>query len=289
MIITRVRLQEEHPMQQGVSTWPLPYVDLELNPFSGENGYLITDSIGLDPPNLIPIVVGFDSNGVPIFENTSDKREIALKIGLKPGIGQTYGSLRDNLYKLISRSIMISLMNGSTTIAQVSGSITKCESGLFSNKPYVVLTLECITGDFYSPVNVSIPTTELDTSQPKITYENGTAPTGLDLQFTVTSPVASFSFSNYGKFWYSGTSGLSTLFQVTYSFLAGDVVTLKTHPKEKKINLLRSAINYDLAGYINSGAVWPKLFSGVNAFDWTILSTWATINSASYTPRYWGV
>ena len=289
MIITKVRLQEKTPTTNGTITWPLSFVDLELNPFAGENGYLLTDSAGLDPPDFISIVSGFDSAGVPVFDNATDKREVVLKIGLKPGVGQTYSSLRDALYKYVSRALCVSLMNGSTTVAQTSGFIKKCESFLFSNKPYVQLTIECDFGDFYAPIATSIPVAELNTLTPKITYENGTAPTGLDLQFTVTAVQSSFKFEKHNKLWYAGNTDINTKFEVTYGLLIGDVITINTHPKDRRINLLRSSVNYDLAGYINTGAVWPRLFSGVNAFEWTVSNTWATVNSASYIARYWGV
>ena len=163
MIITKIRLQEEHPMTVSGVSWPLTQIDLDLNPFAGDNGYKIMAVQGLDPPDLISIVEGFDSNGVPIFDNVASDKSLTFKIELKPGIGQSYGSLRDDLYKYVGRSICISLMNGSIIVGQTTGYINRFESDVFSNKPNVIINVECFSEDFYSPYPVSIPLSELPT------------------------------------------------------------------------------------------------------------------------------
>lgn len=289
MIINKLRLQEEHPMTGSSNSWPLPLCDLNLNLTAGENGYMLKGCQGLGPPLLIPVVVGFDSSGIPIWESVPDERVIVLKIGLTPALEQSYGALRDNFYRLISRTILVKLMSDSIVIGQASGFIQRVEPVHFSNKPELEITIVCEDGEFSAPASIDIPLATLDTDEPVIDYISGTAPAGIDLQFTVTANHSAFTISNHAEFWHSGTGDVDNEFTVTYPMLIGDIVNLSTHSKSKRITLLRSAVLYDLAGFINAGAVWPKLYSGVNTFEWTILDTWMTLNNASYIPRFWGV
>ena len=289
MIITKLRLQEEHPMTGPTGTWPLPICDLNLDSSAGENGYIIKECEGLGPPDFEAVVEGFDSNGISVMDSDPQTREIPIKIGLQPGFNQTYGQLRDDLYKLISRTVFVKLMNGSTVIAQTTGFIKKVDTIHFSNQPEITIIIECQDGAFSAPKSVPIPLPTLNNLAPIINYEEGTAPAGLDLVFTVTAVQNSFSISEYSKSWAVGGVDIHNIFLLTYPFLVGDVVTISTRPKNKQITLLRSGTTYDIAGNINAGAVWPKLLTGVNAFVWTFASSWMTWNSASYTPRYWGV
>lgn len=289
MIITRIRLQEQHPMASASDSWPLPSCDLDLDSSAGENGYLIKASDGLGPPDFTSIVQGFDTNGVPVYKAYSEKKILAFKVGLNPGFGQTYSGLRDNLYKFVERSLTISFMSGSLIIAQATGYISKFEVSHFASQPEILLTINCDQPYFTSPRAIGIPFVDLDKAHPLVNYEDGTAPTGMNLNFTVTGPHAGFSISNYGRLWYAGNTPVSNLFAVTYSFLAGDEITLVTDEGSQQITLTRAAVDYDLAGYLNKGAVWPVLFSGVNFFDWDITSAWATMVTATYIPKYWGV
>lgn len=291
MIINKIRLQEEHPMM-GVSTsWPLPSCDLNIDSSAGNNGYILKDSTGLGPPTLTAVVEGFDIYGVPIMGSVADKRDIVLKIGLAPGLGQSYGVLRDNLYKYIDRSVVVSFMNDSLVIAQAMGYIQQVEPVHFSNQPEMQITIECEDGEFSGPQSIAIPLSTLNTLHPVFNYEEGTAPVGLDLQFTYTAVAAGtgFTISNHSKFWHMGIGDVTNVFQLSYPFATGDVITVSTKPRDKSITRLRAGVILDLAGYINGGAVWPKLYPGVNAFDWSFASSWMTWISASYIPKYWGV
>ena len=245
--------------------------------------------MGFGPPDFKGIVEGFDSTGIPVLSSDPRTRDIALRIGMRPGIGQSYGELRDDLYKLISRTVFIKMMNQATVIAQTTGFIKQFDSVHFSNLPEVQMVIECQEGAFVSPLSIGVPIPTLNTLNPVINYEEGTAPTGLDIQFTVTSNHNNFTISEYSKFWAVGGADVHNVFTVTYAFLTGDVVNISTYGKTKKITRTRGGVTLDISGYLNAGAVWPKLFSGVNAFSWTFASSWMTFNSVKYTPRYWGV
>lgn len=289
MIINKLRIEEEKHIEPGFQNFPLAPVDLHLDSSAGANGYILKDSTGLGPPTLVSIVEGFDVNGVPILNNQADNRVIVLKIGLNPQLGQSYGSLRDYWYKLISRGIVLKLMCDSTVIAQTIGSIAMVDPVHFSNKPEIQITIDCKEPEFVAPFPVEVPLSTLDTATPIINYSEGSAPTGLDIVLEVTANHSNFSISNHTRFMHAGDEDPTNTFVVTYNFLVGDFIALSTHPRHRRLILTRGPTQYDLAGFISSGAVWPRLESGPNALNWTFGSAWMNFSSVSYLPRYWGV
>lgn len=289
MMITKIRLQEEHPMTGPTGTWPLPICDLSVDIAAGDNGYILKVADGLGPPAFQAVVEGFDSTGIPVMISDPQTRDVAFRIGLNPQLGQSYSELRDDLYKLISRTVFVKLMNGSKIVAQATGFIREFDSVHFSNLPEIQVIIECQDGAFSAPASIAIPIATLGTLTPVINYEEGTAPAGMDLQFTVTTNHSGFSITEYSKFWAVGGADVHNAFTITFAFLTGDVVNLSTHPKKRRLTVTRAGVTTDLAGYLNAGAIWPKLYTGVNAFTWTFASSWMTWNVASYTPRFWGV
>lgn len=289
MIINKIRLQEEFPMFSESDSWPLPICDLNLNSSAGENGYILKQVEGLEPPDLSEIVEGFDIYGTPSIIDVPDKRHLAFKIGLNPKVGQSYGELRDVLYRFISRSVLIRLMNDGIVLAETKGHIHKFEADLFSNRPEVEITIECKDGALFGPIDIGIPTATLNTTDPVINYQEGSAPTGLDLKFNVTASVSGFSITNYGRVHRLTAVPISNKFELTYPLVSGDQITLSTQPGSRRLTLLRSSVVTDLAGYINIGAVWPLLYPGVNTMTWTLGSSWLSWVTATYRPRFWGV
>lgn len=294
MIVTKFRLQEEHPMTGPAGTWPLSICDLNLDSSAGEYGYILKEAVGLGPPVLTPVVIGFDTSGIPILDSDPGPRDVVLRIGLSPQLGQSFSELRDNLYKLIGRTVYVKLMNGSLVTAQVTGYIQKVEPVHFSNKPDITVTIECQEGVFSSPNYVDIPVSDLQgMTNPIINYPDGTAPAGLELTFKnlVTSKTG-FSISNHSEFWHSGSGDVNNLFQITYTIDPNDIVVIVTHPRNRSIMFYDDSTTtwIDITGYLNAGAVWPMLFPGVNQFAWSL--NWVTTPGwtlARYIPRYWGV
>lgn len=289
MIINKIRIQEKNPMTAGSTIYELPICDLALDSSAGANGYFIKVADGLGPPAITAVVEGFDSTGIPILGSNAQARSISLRVELKPGVGQSYSSLRDILYRYMSRSVIVSFMYGAIERARTYGYISAIDNSLFTKQPDIQLVIKCDDGDLFAPAKTSIPLGILNTLSPAIDYATGTAPTGLTLKFNVIATQASFSITNHAKVWHTGSGSVSNVFTVTYPFVNGDSVVISTHPTDKQILLTRSSVVYDLAGYVNARAVWPRLFAGVNAFDWTFASSWMTWTEASYIARYWGV
>lgn len=291
MIITKLRLRETNPMiTTGNKEWPLPYIDLNVDSYAGLNGYILRNCVGLGPPGFLQVVEGFDTNGVSVYTSFPEDREISARVSFNLGAGKSISELRSTLYKYISRSLRIELLNGSNIVAVTYGYISNVDTSHFSNDPDVEITIKCDYADFMAPESVSFVEASLSVASPILTYNEGDAPTGLDLHFKSTSatPIAGFTISNYAKFWHDGST-ITNSFDLDFSILQNDEIFLSTHPQNKRLTLLRSAVTYDLAGYLNSGAVWPKLYPGVNTFTWDLNGAWVDWLSASYTPRFWGV
>lgn len=292
MIITKLRIQEEHPMQ-GAATWPQPTCDLNLNYTDGPNGYTLKEETGLGPPDFKAVVIGFDNTGIPIKDSIPDKRLISLKIALVPQHGQTYGSLRDALYKLIGRSVYVKLMDGADVICQTTGYIQKIDPFHMTNRPELIVIIECEDGVFSGPDAVSIPTASF-TGQtvPIFNYMDGTAPAGFELSFQNTTGVSKtgFSITGHSEFWHAGSGDVNNTFQIVYPIDNLDIITINTHPKVRSIMMHDNSTGFDidLSGYLNAGAVWPVFYPGVNTFTWDLnwVTTWVL---ARYIPRYWGV
>lgn len=292
MIITKVRIQEDHPttvLSGEDRIYSLPVIDFNLNSIAGENGYLTKSIVGLGPTKQNAVIEGFDLTGIPILGNQAEKRQIGFRVGFHPIIGKSISDLRDDMYKYMSRSILVSLMYGSMIVAQTRGYITAMDPVHFSAQPEIQFYVNCDDGELSAPKAVNIPLIDLSVLHPIVSYDDGTSPAGLELNLTITTNHSSFGIIDHGRQWYSQSDTVHNAFVVTYPFLVGDILTISTHPTDRKIELNRSSVIYDLAGYLNSGAIWPKLYFGVNTFSWNSTPSWFTMNSATYTPRFWGV
>lgn len=291
MIIDKIRIQEEKPMQGATKTWPLPICDLNVDSSAGQNGYLVRAAEGLGPPDFAAVVEGFDISGIPVMSSNPQKRDLAFRITLAPKIGQTYGDMRDDLYKLISRTVLVKFMKGSTVLAQTTGFIRQFEAAHFTNLPEVQLVIECQEGAFAAPKATNIPLASLVTLNPIINYDDGTAPTGLDLKIKVIAARNTFSITEHSKLWAVGGVDVHNKFEINWALFPDDQITISTYPRNRRVTMFRpsSGVTVDMAGSLNAGAVWPKLYSGVNTFTWTFDSNWTTWLSASYVPRFWGV
>jgi len=288
MMINKLRIQESTPMTRGGVTWALPICDLNIDSSAGENGYLIRDVVGIDPPDLNAIIVGFDTNGNPVYGNYSEGREVSIRIELVPVGSQTVSELRDALYKFVSRGLTLSFMYDSVVKATWSCAIKTIEAVHFSNKPEVKLILSSKYATFSGPSLIQIPPATLATANPIINYTEGTTPADLAFVFLASGSSSSFRIYNHAQEWHDGTYSLATNFEVTKAFVSGDYVSITSTPETQTVFLTHLGANSDLEGYLNAFAVWPKLIPGVNAFDWTFNVGWSVFN-AYYRPRFWGV
>jgi hypothetical protein len=264
--------------------------------------YVIKGMFGLDTDDIIPKYSGASTvTGDPLFEASIDKREVTLRIALKPEFSEkmTFSDLRDNLYRIISSSrdglVVLQFNDGLNPKAALKGFVTKFESTLFSKDPEVQITIQTIDPMLKAPTakqldifNIGEGTTIVD--------DESTAPHGFTFQLTIGAktagdPTLGFRITDSkSKFTVSpGTIGANVGFET------GDVLYFSSE-KEKYVYLVRSSVTYQLADSINPGSVWPVIYPGANDFDFEAVHltddtkraafTW---DSFTYYPTYWGV
>ena len=275
---------------------------------SSRNRYVVKGVFGLDADEINSVYYGDSLDGLQHYRESRLKgRELVFRVVLNPKFseGESYSSLRDDMYRTISRSrtglIDVHFNNGGSTTAKVSGYVTKFEAALFNRDAEVQITMKCDPTSsmlraperFYLDADTLIASTT-------IRDDLSTAPHGFKFQATITAiaEVLVISDSATTPTWQfvvqPGTIGASS------GFLVNDVVYFSSEPNDKYFYIVRSATTYQLVSKIWTGSKWPILFPGGNDLEFRTLDlvggavpttatkayTW---NEFSYYPTYWGI
>jgi hypothetical protein len=275
---------------------------------SSRNRYVVKGVFGLDADEINSVYYGDSIDGMQHFREARLKgRELVFRVALNPKfeLGETYASLRDNMYKTIARSrtglIDVHFNNGGATTAKVSGYVTKLEAALFNRDAEVQLTMKCdpTTSMLRAPERLYV---DADTLIASTTLEDSlsTAPHGFKFQATIGAIAEVFVVSDSAltPTWQfvvqPGTIGASS------GFLVGDVVYFSSEPNDKYFYIIRSSVTYQLVSKIWTGSKWPIMFPGGNDLEFRTLDlvgglvpttatktyTWTEF---SYYPTYWGI
>lgn len=276
MIIDTIRLYSDLIDVTGANV----FVDFPVTSLAGENGYILKATDGFDPSDNYLFVEGFDSAGIPINDPIPQGKELVLATNFVPGPAGSVSSLRDALYKLISRPVKVQLMYNNGVVMFVEGAIRKLESPYSVNDPDAKLTIVCEDGLFKSPTQIVVPTGALSKSAPVIDYTLGTAPAGFIFNIVLTGNMTGFTLSGVsgGHAWSLGVTG---------SFFTGDTIIFNTSRLERSITRIRSAVTTDQTGLIAVGSIWPRLHPGRNTFATS--SSAFNWGSVTYYPRFWGM
>lgn len=277
--------------------------------------YQVKSITGLDADEIINHFVGNSSTntGVPSFSTpTIVKREVTLLLGLNPdwGVPQTFSSLRDDLYRLISAcpsgGVLIRFNYGASeddshVKAYLVGRISKVEANHFVDRPEVQLTitadeypmLEAWTTETQEPI--WIERSELGgTEAVKLIDEISTASHGFEVEFSFTGTAQKFKME--------GLSSLDGLrFEIAgFTFANGDVLHLRSKPNDKAIYVVRSGVVTHLLDKVSAESIWPLMIPGDNYYTWATATSlispyvYGTPNvadwyMAGWTPTFWGV
>lgn len=275
---------------------------------ASRNKYVVKGVFGLDADEIYSVYYGDSIDGLTHFREARLKeRELVFRVALNPNFanGETYSSLRDNMYRTIARSrtglIDVHFNNGGATTAKVSGYVTKFEAALFNRDSEVQITMRCdpesamlkAPDRFYLDADTLIASTTIEDSL-------STAPHGFQFQATIDAIAEVFVISDSATAptWQfvvqPGTIGASS------GFLVNDVVYFSSEPNNKYFYIVRSSVTYQLVGKVWTGSKWPIMFPGANDFEFRTLDlvggqvpatatkafTW---NEFSYYPTYWGI
>lgn len=249
------------------------------------NPYNVKAIAGLDAEEIISRPYG----GLSKFRNlVVPKRQPIFRIGLNPRFseGESYSSLRDDLYRMISSSrtgtIQVRFKNGTNVVAAVSGFVSKFESPQFEKTQEVILTIDCDDAELKALEPISLPTADLDTALTVISDPLSTAAHGFAFEMTFLGTLPSFTMFD--------PTDSSWSFTVTPNsgFLSGDVLWFSSEYNNKYLYIVRSGEEGHLADVIYQGSIWPIIFSGSNTFsvEDSELIRWDDIR---YYPTYWGV
>jgi hypothetical protein len=249
--------------------------------------YNVRTIVGLDAQDIIPRYYA-GSGSLAFYNFVLEKRDVVFRISLNPNasLGQSFSSLRDDIYKLISSSrtgsVEIRFLNGTTVIATVSGFVQKLEAALFEKQPEVQLTVSCSDPMLRAPDPTIVDVSGLDPSDTTISDILSTAPHGLQFEMEFLADLASFTMED--------PNDASWSFVVTPSggFLTGYILHFSSETNDKFLYVVRGVDTIYLADAIDTGSVWPIIFPGDNHLsvaDPTSLQ-W---NAISYHPTYWGV
>jgi len=292
MIIDAIHLYtEEYSTTTQIATFSLKNPDLT-------QPYILQAAAGLDAGEFTPKFFGSSSDGSSLryYSHGVKDREVVLKIRLNPqGAGVSNSSLRDALLKAISSSYLSKLqlrfMLSTTEKARLSGYVTKFEASLFSNTPEVLITLTCPDPYFIDPAVTTF--SGLDKANPVFVDNDSTAPHGFTINIGFGASVALVKFYKgiaATPYWY---------FNITYNFIASDILTIVSVENKKEVYVTRSAIKTSLLDKVAPGSTWPILFPGSTTFTvdmqqpiGTSLPTTAWTfgtGACSHNKTYWGL
>ena len=254
--------------------------------------YMVRTIIGLDAEELVPKFYGFGVTNTKsrLYDIGMKPRDIVIRVVLKPrfNLDESYSDIRDDLYRAISATrtgaITLHFNSGATTVARISGFITKFEVPYFARTPEVQLTVRCNDPIFRALNPVSYLPADLKTVNPIIIPDSlSTAPHGFTMRVTFKATAAYFNVQDTA-------SNPEWTFKVTPSggFLSDDVLYFSSEFSDKYLYMIRSSVTTHLVDKINPGSVWPIIFPGANNFHFSQIASF-NWNSLEYYAAYWGV
>jgi hypothetical protein len=254
------------------------------------NPYNVKALIGLDVDEIVPRFYGLAGKSEAKYYSLSmEKRTVVALIQLNPnfGVNETYSDLRDYLYKFIASSrsglIQLKFNNEGTTVAVLTGSISKFESALSAKEPEVQITIECLDPWLKSPDRTFVDVSGFDPSNTIIVDELSTAPHGFRFEMYFSGPTPTFYMEDLT------TGGWFFEVSPTDGFMPGDILYVSSEIGNRYVYMIRDGFDIEyLADVMNTVSVWPLIFPGENkyAIDSGAYMTW---NAISYYHTYWGV
>jgi len=313
MNVTSIELWSNLDYSSGAT--PKQHATLSLSQVSYTDSYLIKSVSGLDNADISPHYYGTGNGillGYQYYSMVPPPRVVTFLIKLNPQSGETVGSLRDELTKMISYTrrgtIEIKFKNGTTHVASLFGLVTKFESNIFTSDADVQITFTCDYPFLKSPTFTElISGTPSATSTFAINDTLSTAPHGVRMELEFTANVNAST-----PFTIQGISGQTVApFVIRYDFKSFtssgkktvDTLYINTEEENRSIYVVRTvtvvstgaldttvspnpATTY-LADKLDANSIWPIIFPGSNSLGFSNLNfKW---NSVKYKPLYWGI
>lgn len=263
---------------------------LKENPSSR---YIVRSIVGIDAEELIPRFYAFGAEtDAPYYEYTMKPRDIVMRVVLNPlyQLNETASELRDELYRLISYSrtgkVQLQFRDGATTVAAISGMITKFEALHFARVPEVQITVTCPDPIFRSVHPVDIPVAELPTTGTNVTIFDSisTAPHGFSFKVKFTATRSFFVIQDTFL-----TPDWQFVVDPPTDFQIDDELWFSNEYGAKQLFWNKaSGTDVNLMDKVWATSVWPQIFPGKTSMEFTSnpYYDWLEFN---YYGAHWGL
>lgn len=253
--------------------------------------FMVRDMTGLDSEDLVPRFYGFGKQTkTKFYDFVMKPRNVVIRFVLNPrfNLDESYSDIRDTLYRSISSArsglIYLHFNSGGSTVARISGFITKFEVPYFTPLPEVQLTVRCDDPVFRGINPVSYKVTELKTVNPIIVPDSiSTAPHGFSFQVTFKTATPQLTIQDQA-------TNPDWIFKVIPAggFLVGDVLNFSSDFVNKQVYITRGTTTIYLVDKITPDSIWPTIFPGMTTLYFLEIANF-TWNKLEYFPTYWGV
>lgn len=263
-------------------------IDLSFRDPKSNNPYRVKSIAPLDADELIPQFYGTSGDSTKKYYNiVLKKREPVALIGLNPRFGSavnnSYSDLRDRLFRLIATSrtgvINIVFRYGTEDVAYIPALVSKVESSVFTDKPEVQITFNCLDPMLKSLTRVEVPVTSELVNWFSVDVAKSTAPCGFRMRVRIPSAIPRLRIAPLDN---------EDSFEVSFfgGFLAGDELEFSSENNNKYIYLVRGSNRWPIADAVKVNSIWPILFPGNNDF---VFSYDVEIKEFDYFTTYWAV
>lgn len=245
---------------------------LELAP---NEGYVITDIIGIDPPDaVINTTRNSNADGSVVNSAYADNRTIIITLAINGPAEDN----RINLYRYFKSKSPVQLYyKNDTRDVSISGFVQNFNVPLFEKKQIAQITIFC-PNPFFNGANDNI--TEFSTIDDLFEFPFSIEEEGIEFSRLLvnqetnvinggdidTGTVITLRAIGIVKNPTIYNTETNEFFGLNLSLAQGDVVTINTKKKEKSVKLLRGGVTQSIIGKIRYGSTWFQLSPGDNLF-----------------------
>jgi hypothetical protein len=258
-------------------------------------GFVVKEIKGLDPVKATLVSSSFaNMDGEQYHSSRREGRDIVLSLGLEPDWATVdVKTLRDQLYDFFMPKTPATLtfkmfdkftqsVLAQTLDLNIDGRIESFEAPLFTQEPGVDISIRCFDPDFVDPNPVEVDGMSTSGLTEGIFTYDGTVDTGIVFTFKPDRAMAEFTIYHRPP-----DQTLRTT-DVSYPFLAGDVVEISSVQGSKYATLTRAGVKSSILYAVSPQANWIELQPGDNNFR--VYATGAAVPwSMVYTNKYGGL
>jgi hypothetical protein len=153
--------------------------------------------------------------------------------------------------------VVLRWYNDDALYATIDGLVESCEDSPFTQDPEAVASIICFKPNFTMPA-VQVAGNTVSTATEQTVTSGGTVESGYVFTLNINRTLDAFSLFNRRP------NGDMAQLDVTYNFLAGDVVKISTQPNNKYITLTRAGVTSSILYAVTAGGKWGPLWPGAN-------------------------